>query len=187
MLQRLDKAAASTGAHPDGHSRHSALAWRDFLKPIASVLSLKGRVRRWQLSCGSEHQTGLPDEFCDCAATNQRQTGLAANLAHRLVGAAHERRNLLHQEATVSAEKMSCGSANFTDTAELGRGLKRVERDARKLRNGDQYFGCVLPATRAHAYAVYDPRASALIRCLRGGSGCARGYSTRCGAQFGSF
>jgi hypothetical protein len=96
MLQRLDKAAASTGPHPDGHSPHSALAWRDFLKPIASVLSLKGGVRRWLLSCGSEHQTGLPDEFCDCAATNQGQTSFAAKLAHRLIGAAQERRNLLH-------------------------------------------------------------------------------------------
>ena len=87
----------------------------------------------------------------------------------------------------MSAEKMSCGSANFTDTAKLGRGLKRVERDARKLRNGDQYFGCVLSASRTHRYAVPDPRASALTRCLRGGSGCARSYSTTCGAQFEAF
>ena len=54
------------------------------------------------------------------------------------------------------AEKMRCGSANLTDTAELGRRLKRVERDARKLRKGDQYFGWVLTATGTHRYAVYD-------------------------------
>jgi hypothetical protein len=56
----------------------------------------------------------------------------------------------------VIAEKMRCGSANLTDTAELGRPLKRVERDARKLRKSDQYFGWVLTATGTHRYAVYD-------------------------------
>ena len=91
------------------------------------------------------------------------QADQATELADRLVGAAQERRNLLHPGATVRAEKMRCGSANFTDTAALGRGLKRGERDARKLRKGDQYFGCGISATRTHRYAVYDPRASALI------------------------
>src|SRR5207249_6480902 len=50
----------------------------------------QSKGRRWLLSCGSDHQAGLPDEFCDSAATYQRQTSLATKLAHRLVGAAQE-------------------------------------------------------------------------------------------------
>ena len=64
--------------------------------------------------------------------------------------------NLFHREATFIAEEMRCGGANITDTAKLGRRLKRGERDARKLRQTDQYFGWVLAAMPTHRFAVYD-------------------------------
>jgi hypothetical protein len=63
---------------------------------------------------------------------------------------------LLQQEATLIAEEMRRGSANITDTAKLGRRVKRGERDARKLRQSDQYFGWVLAAMPTHRFAVYD-------------------------------
>ena len=132
-----------------------------------------GRCRHVWLRAVQD-QPGLPDELRDSTAGDQGQAGLAATLANRLIRPTQKSRDSLHWQFANTAKKMGCGSSHLNDTAALRRRLKRVERDARKLRKGYQYFECVLSASRTHRYAVPDPRASALTRCLRGGSGCAK-------------